>query len=199
MDYATRPLTVPRLLRGSRQPLYSRVFLRPRDTEAHAFLYAQGQAVFDGRPTTAADTNMNQAGQLGTPLVFDLEELFVHPCLSRESWNIFGAHDPVLRFVLGDGRAVYESPVSIMALRMVSMTVEEEAEIRIRVPDYPEVLARIAREIPLPRFARIRVGGAPLRIESTTAFHAEIRLQRPWSEPSISFLVAMHGILYSSI
>ncbi len=143
---------------------------------------------------------MTQAGQLGTPLGYDLVYVSIHPdrfgddqynglwnqfCAMAEFEWIFGAHARFLRL-----------PVALMPMRLEPPMPRQEND------NVPQILQQIAVHSPIPRWVNMTTPERQARrIQSTESFRAEINLpQGGWTDPNtFSFYVCMWGILYNGI
>jgi hypothetical protein len=180
--------------------MYSRMTAYPGRTEISGFFYVQGMSNERGVVMTASDTNMYQAGQLGTPLEYDMTHVGVHPCGAggayRSGWIDFLNQQPLFKWFFGHNMVFLEMPVNMMPERFPLETAAEANEAMGRTPDFPEVLNAFSVGMILPRIMDIRVGGRPRRIFSTESFRSEVHFPRMFQGNEFSWYAAMHGTLY---
>jgi hypothetical protein len=194
------------VLRPLRQSLYSRMWARPGTTRAMGFSHAMGQMNEIGMYTTAADTNMTQAGQLGYPLEYDLVSVGIHPSGAgaeyKEKWDTFLNHRPEFIWIFGGNTHWIRTTINLMEMKFPFMTERQYNDARGRNNDFPEVLAALSRDTVLPRIVNMTTPDRRARrISSTESFRAEVNfVEMAWAGGyDFSWYAAMHGILYAQL
>ncbi len=200
-----QPPTYP-VLRPIKQTMYSRVTARMGTTRLIGFQYAMGMLDEMGVPTTASDTNMYQAGQLGTPLEYDVAKVGIHPFGAgreyKEKWDRFLTYNPEFAWVFGGQTRWLTYAVCMMPMEFPFMTASEAMAAQGRDHEFPLALRRVAEEIPLPRLVDLTTPERRMRrISSTESFRFEINFaNNAWREPyDFPFYGAMHGVLYTML
>ena len=201
-----RPPMTP-VLRPIKQTMYSRVMARMGVTRMIAFQNAMGWIEHEtGDNLTAADTNMFQAGMLGTPLQYDVSEVGVHPYGAgpeyKQRWDTFLNYNPEFVWIFGGNTHWLRTTVNLMQPRFPMMTALEFDEAQHRAHNFPQILQQLATDMVLPRMVDMTTPeGRMRRIDSTESFRAEINfVRRAWTEPfDFKVYVAMHGVLYTTI
>lgn len=175
-------------------------------TRMIGFYYAQGMGDDYGIPTTGADTNMTQAGQLGTPLQYDLAKVGIHPFGAgpeyKQRWEAFLNYQPEFVWIFGGNTHWLRTTVNMMHEEFPFMTASEVEQARQRDHEFPINLRRVAETMILPRLVDMTTPeGRMRRIDSTESFRCEVNFtQRAWSEQfEFKFYAAMHGVLYTML
>jgi hypothetical protein len=196
------------VLRPLRQALYDRIILRNAMTRTSAF--TDSRFFDDHTVKTQADTNMTQSGQLGYPLEYDLMDVAVHPSGRGEEykrkWDHFISESVVATWIFGCNTPWARYAISIMEERFPSLRNNDMRDF-METPGFPEILAAIAREVPLPRYINMTApgrltgqGATGRRIQSTESFRMDFDMSaRPWPGPNFDFFAVMHGILYAQL
>jgi hypothetical protein len=194
------------VLRPLKQTLFSRMTARHGTTQMHGFQYTVGQADHNGVHMTRGDTNMTQAGMLGTPLEYDLVSVGVHPYGAgqeyKDKWERFLNYNPDFTWVFGANTPWVRVAIGMMDIKFPFMTASQLNEARNTAPEFPAILRQIALDMVLPRTVSMTTPDRRARrIQSVESFRAEISFPRQaWSEPyDFSVYAAMHGILYAQL
>lgn len=191
--YIYNALPHTRVLRPLRQVLWDKVRLGQEPRRYSAFL--DNRRFDNGDMKTLADTNMTQAGQLGSPLQYDLSSISVHPSAEGqeylEKWTRFMSSNTVLKFIFGQNTTFLRMPLMLMT----PMNQELHAE----HIEAPEALTRLDGIRPMPRWASMTTPARlARRIESVESFHMEFDQQATFeAQNGFTFYAVMHGTLYT--
>lgn len=183
------------VLRPIRQVLYDRVKLRPgvvRSTTFKSHAWADNEGY--------ARTNMTLSGMLGTPLIYDLNALSIHPAGEspdyKREWDRFLESNAIMSWYFGQNTRWLSTPVILMEPRFIKVAENDHRS----QGQIPEIIRSLSQDRPLPRYVDFTTPQRMARrIDSTESFRGEIDMS-PWSgQDGFMFYMVMHGILYTTM
>ena len=194
------------VLRKLKNPLYDTSVMRVGTAESRlAFFQApQGQPIMAaGAMKTEADTNLQQAGQLGRPTEFDLYALQMELQQDADDLTIYDDYlalyeEGLFSFRFGSQRPWLEVPVT-----QIPNGLSQTGAVATADAGTPTAYAFVNNgEASCKDFCDMTVGGDPIPIASAENFGARLEFAAAvtiTSAVALRVRVHMLGILYSSL